>query len=349
MSLILFAGGGSVGHIAPAIAVWEELKKMQSNVDALFLCADRPDERDFLTARNLKFHVLNAPRASAALPWKFWLAMLAANRLLTAHHPTVIFSTGGYISLPVCAAAFSRRIPIILHESDAVPGRANMLIGIVASRISAGLTDEPLRGRLTVTGNPIRPEVTQGSRETGLRLTGFSGQRPILLVAGGSQGAQALNEAVADNIQSLLSVCDIIHITGRGKKTSVASSGYWQSEFVTTEIPHLYACADMALSRAGAGMIGELAANGIATIFCPLRDVGHDHQQANADLVLATGGCIVIQQPELSSRLVDTVSALAASAEQRRIVGENLRKLHHSDAAQKIAGIIANSLNNNRH
>jgi UDP-N-acetylglucosamine--N-acetylmuramyl-(pentapeptide) pyrophosphoryl-undecaprenol N-acetylglucosamine transferase len=345
MALVFFVGGGSVGHIAPSVAVWETLQETAPGSEALFICADRDDDCAFLSAHGLPCSPLRAPRLSLGFPFRFGRAVAEAGRLLDTRRPAAIFSKGGYVSLPVCFAARRRRVPIVLHESDAVEGWANRLIGFWADRVCLGFPDEGgRRSKAVVTGNPVRFGIDKGSRERGLSLTGFSGKRPVLLVIGGSQGAQAINQVVAASLGELTAACDVIHLTGREKGNPTQREGYWQAPFVTEELPHLYAAADMALSRAGAGAIGELAANGMATIFCPLRGVAHDHQQRNADAVLAAGGCIVIQQEDLARRLSATISTLAASSEQREILARNLRPFHHPDAARRIAGIIAETL-----
>jgi UDP-N-acetylglucosamine--N-acetylmuramyl-(pentapeptide) pyrophosphoryl-undecaprenol N-acetylglucosamine transferase len=273
-------------------------------------------------------------------------AVRRAGEILRTVRPDIVFSKGGYVSVPVCLAARRRRIPIVLHESDAVSGYANRFVGLWADRVCLGFPSESTKDpRCTITGNPVRAAMTQGSREEGLRLTGFSGERPVLLVLGGSQGAHALNEAIAEHFHALAAQWDVIHITGRGKsRAGLEGPHSWNREFVMGELPHLYAIADLALSRAGAGVVAELAANGIPAILVPLRGVGHDHQQRNALAAAATGGCRVLQQEDLPRELPALLRSLAGDAGARKRMGAAIRKLHHPDASRQIVKIIAGLL-----
>lgn len=331
---ILFVGGGSVGHIAPAVAVWRAMSKENPEAKAHFLCADRPDDREFLEKEKLEWTASVVPRLGLSFPLKYIRAHLLAQRLLREFRPDIIFSKGGALSVPVCFAAVQLGIPIVLHESDAVSGHANTLVSNWAAKICVGFPG--VSG--TFTGNPVRPTVGKGEKDEALRITGLSGDKPILLVTGGSQGSITLNEAVVANHQTLLETYDIIHITGRGKATSIELPGYWQRDFVVEEFTHLLAAADIAVSRAGAGSIGELAANSIPTLLVPLRGVGHDHQQKNAEAAESSGGCLVVQEADLETELVPALQTLW---QQREQFAEGMQKLHKPDAARQIAKILS--------
>ncbi|MBI3336975.1 glycosyltransferase [Candidatus Peregrinibacteria bacterium] len=320
MKKVLFVGGGSIGHIAPSVAIAQELSK-QRDIDFHFICGTNPNEATF-------------------------------------QKPDLIFSKGTSISLPLCLIAYIKRIPIILHESDMVIGRANRLLSILATHV------------FFQNGNPVREEITGGLQEKGLSITGFSGKKPILLVLGGSQGAKALNEMIWSNLEELLKMVDIAHITGQGKKSNLqylpaialpAShsavcdgwakagpisnlKGYWSTEFAYDELPHLYAIANVALSRAGANTIAELQANNIPTILVPLREVGHDHQYHNA-VHAATSSPLFIhmEQEKLKGKLMETIhytlKALYKTPEVRPT--DDFRT---SDARLKITKVILDHL-----
>lgn len=350
MHTVLFVGGGSVGHIAPGIAVMESLKLLLPDLHAHFICSERPDDVAFLQAQRVEFTPLPAPRLSMMFPWKFITAYRKSNRLITVLKPTAVFSKGGYVSLPLCIAAAFRGIPIILHESDAVSGYANRLIGYRAKRVCQGF---PIAHRSSLstrryTGNPVRSNITQGSREQGLKLTGLSGKKPILLVIGGSQGAQAINESVIANLSELWRLFDVIHITGRGKNTGNIrqpnTDKYYSVEFATDTLPHIYACTHIALSRAGAGSIAELAANRIPAILVPLRGVGHDHQYVNAKTVENAGGCIYLEQNSLNTQLLPQLRTMTSDTALLTQIRRNIATFHLPDAASQIAGNIAECL-----
>jgi len=348
MPTVLFVGGGSIGHIAPALAVWHALREQNHNVQAHFVCTARKEDQQFLRNTDIPFTAFETPRVGLSLLWTFHRAMTQAKELLDQIKPDVIFSKGSNVSIPVCLAAHRRGIPIILHESDAVMGRANRIVARWAKHICTGfpiaatMNYEP--STINHTGNPIRPGASQGNRAEGRRLTGLSSERPVLLVMGGSQGSLAINQIVATLLPTLLKSCDVIHLTGKGKELKIKADGYWSHSFVTEELPHIYALADIAVSRAGANSIAELAANAIPTILVPLRGVGHDHQQHNAVFVEREQGCVLLQQKTLRNTLIPTVEQLIDDGEMRESLGRQLHRLHKTNAAECIAKILQQEL-----
>ncbi|MFH0851503.1 MAG: UDP-N-acetylglucosamine--N-acetylmuramyl-(pentapeptide) pyrophosphoryl-undecaprenol N-acetylglucosamine transferase [Candidatus Peregrinibacteria bacterium] len=342
---VLFIGGGSIGHIAPSIAIAQALKEIREDLDIHFVVSDRQNEADFVTQNGFAAIPFRAPRLGWNFLWTFWGAVRRAHALLEELQPHVIFDKGGFVGVPLCFAARKRGIPIVLHESDAVSGWANWLVGRWAKTVCLGFKGSLAGPKTLFTGNPIRPIITSGSRQRGIALTGLSRMRPILLVLGGSQGALALNRAVATNLTALLECSDIIHITGEGKTTVLKNPpGYWQCAFAGEEYPHLLAAADLALSRAGAGTIAELAAAGLPAILVPLEGVAHDHQRRNTEVAVRSGGCILLEQGRLSTSLVPTVRHLIEAMDSRHIMSSAMRTLHHPEAARQIAEVIARPL-----
>ncbi|OGJ60678.1 hypothetical protein A3C37_02025 [Candidatus Peribacteria bacterium RIFCSPHIGHO2_02_FULL_53_20] len=377
MSTILFAGGGTLGHIIPAVAVARELQKQHPDISVHFVCSPR-GEAAFLEKEHLPHTILDAPRMSWNFPWKFFRAYKQSCALLRSINPSVIFSKGGYIAVPVCIAAHRMKIPIILHESDAVMGRANRLIAKMATHVCLGFPikvascklqksdSATCNLQLSFTGNPLRSEITRGSREAGLRLTGFSGTRPILLIMGGSQGAQAINEWTAAHLQELTSVCDVIHLTGKGRAEghkdqgprAQADSGmrvdvaplrpcalaYFPLDFAHKELADLYACSDIAMSRAGAGSIAELAGNGIPTILIPLRGVAHDHQVFNAKSLLEREAALLVTQNEMDKKLMNMLKQLIHDPAAREILRSKIREFCIGDSTGQIVNVISHTL-----
>jgi len=349
---ILFVGGGSIGHIAPSLAIYRDMIQRDESTRAHFVCSEREEEALFLTREQIPFTTMPQPRLSLGLPIQLLRARKAALKILDTHQPHVIFCKGGSLTVAIAKEAKKRGIPIVLHESDSVSGRANRLIGKYAGVICTGfpLPSDPRMlkkqwdvpsDRLLFTGNPVRPEVLAGSAEKGLRIANLAGKRPLLLVMGGSQGAKAINDAVTAHLDDLLEHCDIIHLTGRGKeKARPDIPGYYQRAFAHDDLPHFYAAADLALSRAGAGSLSELAACGIPAIIVPLRGLAHDHQQHNALAAERTGGCTILQQSEMSKKLVSTVKALLKNVRDREEMSHRIGRLYISDAASHIADII---------
>lgn len=345
MPTVLFVGGSSIGHIAPSVAVKESLEALKPAVQSHFVCLPSAMETEYLQENNCIFSTLNSPRLSLSFPWKCISAYKQAHAILREVQPSVVFSKGGHISVPMCLAAKRKKIPIVLHESDSVHGRANRVVGAWAEKICTGFPFTKGSEKYVHAGNPIRHTVTQGTRDEGLRITGFSGDRPVLLVAGGSQGAQALNTAIRSLAQELLELCDIVHITGKGKAgAGIQDSRYFQCEFAGKELSHFYRIANLALSRAGAGMLAELSANGIPTIVVPLRGVGHDHQQKNAEKAEKIGGCILLDQKDLHNNLVGTVNGCLADEKTLKTMSESIRMLSSPEASLHIAEILCDFL-----
>jgi UDP-N-acetylglucosamine--N-acetylmuramyl-(pentapeptide) pyrophosphoryl-undecaprenol N-acetylglucosamine transferase len=342
---ILFVGGGSIGHVAPCVAVWRAVQAETKGAAAHFICSERPEDAAFLEKERVDFTAVRGRRLSVLT---FGPAFLRARGIIKRFRPDVVFSKGGALSVPVAYAARAAGVPVVLHESDAVGGRANTLVAKWAKAVCAGfspkLTGAKRDARTTFTGNPVRPEITQGDRQKGLKLCGFAGKKPVLLVLGGSQGAVALNDAVSRHLPELLAYTDIAHLTGVGKAGAGETPGYWSAPFAQEELPDLYAAADMALSRAGAGSISELASNGVPAVLVPLEGLAQDHQTRNAEAAAKQGGCVLIRQQDLDARLVEIVRDWAEHAQTRRLAGEMIRGLETPDAAGRIARVLRDAM-----
>lgn len=359
---ILYVSGGSAGHLAPLVAVERAVKQMDASAESLFLCSDRPDDATYLKKEGVTFQVLPRVRRSLSFPATFIKNFLMSANVIDTFKPDAVFSKGGAVSIPACIAAHRRGIPVVLHESDAVMGRANGFAARWADvvcegfpsgqRLEAGGSfsfEPPATGhRKIFTGNPIRPGVTQGSRAEGLKLTGLTGTKPVLLVLGGSQGAEALNLAVRTHIDSLLKIVDIVHLTGKGKSGAGKRDGYWSTEFAHEVLPHLYAIASLALSRAGAGSIGELAANGIPTMLVPIRGLANDHQVRNAEIAVAHGGCMLLEQSDLNAQLERIVVELTTNERTLTEMSTKIRTFQQPDASRRIAEILAQCIAHRR-
>lgn len=355
MMRILFCGGGSVGHVAPSVAVWETAREKGKNMRCLFVCSWKKEDRMYLKKNKLPFVPLIAPRVNSLLriiffPLLFPFGILEALFIIVFFWPNVIFAKGGYVSVPLCLVGWFFRRPIVLHESDRVMGRANRMLLKFVRHLCVGTpqkeianTDDLTLTRLQIhaTGNPIRRTLLSGTRDGGMRVTRFSGKRPVLLVTGGSQGAQALNEAVWDNLENLVSLCDVIHITGRGKLNRGKSHGrYVQYEVLYDELENLYAFADVVLCRAGAGAIAELAATRKASILVPLPDDVQKHQGENARFLAQANAVVLLDQKTLKETLLHTVRGLISNPARRKELGDRLHTFADPDAAERIANIL---------
>ncbi len=323
MSRILMVGGGSAGHLAPLIAVAEALEQLEPTYIS-FVCSDKPSDAVFLTMEKRPYDTL-PPSLLRGLP--------KALCILKKEKPDVVFSKGSAVSVPLCLAALLNNIPIIIHESDATMGRANKVVSMFATKTLLGMD----------IGNPIRARITKGSKEEGLRITGFNGHKPVLIVTGGSQGALSINQAIGRHLDALLKTCDIIHLTGAGKGIAEKRTGYYASEFGSDVLPHLYAASDLAVSRAGAGSIAELAACNIPAILVPIKGLAGDHQVRNAEEAERTGAVIVLPQERLDD-LPMHVSSLLSDPVRTQTMRERCRYAAKPEAARLIAQTVLSSV-----
>jgi UDP-N-acetylglucosamine--N-acetylmuramyl-(pentapeptide) pyrophosphoryl-undecaprenol N-acetylglucosamine transferase len=333
------------------------------NAEAHAICSERSVDHAFLEKEGIPHTPIPAWKLLRQSPMTSLRAFRIARRIVQEWKPDAVFCKGGAVSVPVAWAAKREGIPIVLHESDAVGGKANRLIARWAAIVCLGFpasTPNPSSkgggehlnfappssrggrgpGGWRHTGNPVRPSITRGSRVKGLALTGFSGTRSILLIMGGSQGAETINQVVVSDLPELLSSADIIHITGEGKTGAPSQPGYWSRPFAHEELADLYAITDLAISRSGAGSIAELAACGIPTILVPLPGLANDHQTVNAVVAQQSGGCIVLAQDALNAGLVAAAQPLMTDPVRRRAMSEKIRTLSRTDAPDRIAEIL---------
>lgn len=205
------------------------------------------------------------------LPLGFFQAWVKLGRL----KPDVVFSKGGFVAVPVVIAAWLRRIPVLIHESDAIPGLTTKISARFAWEIFTAYENAKhelghFAKKTEVLGNPIRDSIFKGSKTAAKKLTKFSGKRPVLLVMGGSTGAKQINDLIAHNLDELTKTYDIIHLTGEGKGRKKKSKHYFAMPYANKEIPDLYALSDLALSRAGANSLAEFEALQLPTLLYPL-------------------------------------------------------------------------------
>ncbi len=347
MKNILFVGGGTLGHIFPSFAVAECLPK---ECDVLFVIGTKKAEVDALTHSEHRCVSLDAPpfprELSASFflfPFSFLRAFCRAFFLLRKEHISVIFSKGGYVSVPVCLAAFFQRIPIIWHASDSVLSQSDRLFLPLARVFCTGFPLDVL-GLSSVklarhTGNPVRSFMMHGSKADGYRITGFSEAKPTLLVLGGSQGALSINIALQDMLPTLVEFCQVIHLTGEGKAIPFFHPSYYSSTFSFDDLPHLYSISDVVLSRAGAGGISELASLSKPTILVPLEGVADDHQVKNATVLSDARATLFLSQDALHT-VPEILQKLFRDPLQTQHLGEQLHSFFPSNSASTIASIL---------
>jgi UDP-N-acetylglucosamine--N-acetylmuramyl-(pentapeptide) pyrophosphoryl-undecaprenol N-acetylglucosamine transferase len=354
---LMIAGGGTGGHIYPAIAIAREFVSRDASRRVVFVGTQKGLEKnivpkagfplEFIDVAGLKgMRGLNLLRNLARLPMGFIQAWKHVGR----HRPNVVLGVGGYSSGPVLVAAALRGIPTIIHEANAFPGLANRVLARWTTTVAVAFAEAlPRMHRKdgVVTGNPIRKEFFD--------LGAVSRQQPSanrqrLLIFGGSQGSRVLNDAMTGALlflARLKDALDIVHQTGPNELEKVQNA-YGQSSFANARVvPYLdpmadeIAAADLVVSRAGAMTIGELSAIGRAAILVPFAAATNNHQELNARVVEKAGGAIVITEAELTpERLAGAISEVLADPQRAQRMGSASRQLATPDATKNIVDLI---------
>lgn len=322
MKKIVLTGGGTAGHVTPNIALLPSLqeagyeityvgsydgieKRLIADFDIPYVGISTGKFRRYLDPKNLTD------------PFRVMKGFVQAKKFLKEYQPDVLFSKGGFVSVPVVRAAASLHIPCIIHESDMTPGLANKLCIPVAKNVCCNFP-ETLKllpeNKAVLTGSPIREELSRGDRLAGLNMCGFTANKPVIMVIGGSLGAANVNKAVREALPGLLEDFQVVHLCGKDKMDNLllTTLGYKQFEYIKAELKDLFAMADLVISRAGANAICELLALKKPNILIPLPAASsRGDQLLNAQSFEAQGFSIVINEDDLTTNLlIDKVHEL---------------------------------------
>ena len=322
MKKIVLTGGGTAGHVTPNIALLPSLqeagyeityvgsydgieKRLIADFDIPYVGISTGKFRRYLDPKNLTD------------PFRVMKGFVQAKKFLKEYQPDVLFSKGGFVSVPVVRAAASLHIPCIIHESDMTPGLANKLCIPVAKNVCCNFP-ETLKllpeNKAVLTGSPIREELSRGDRLAGLNMCGFTANKPVIMVIGGSLGAANVNKAIREALPGLLEDFQVVHLCGKDKMDNLllTTPGYKQFEYIKTELKDLFAMADLVISRAGANAICELLALKKPNILIPLPAASsRGDQLLNAQSFEAQGFSIVINEDDLTTNLlIDKVHEL---------------------------------------
>lgn len=356
--LFVFAGGGTGGHLFPAIAVAEALAERDPTAESLFLCTDRPIDAAILNERGLPFVVQPVrplPRSPLALPG-FLLAWHRAcstlRRRFQERPPAVITSSGGYGAGPALAVAAESGNPIVLLNPDAVPGRANRRYGrraaAVFSQWRVTSRNFEFSESVEITGCPVRREFATAKRDDGIRQFMLDPKRRTLVITGASQGAQTINQAVVALLPRLKSCpgWQFVHVAGAAAATAVTESYRphglaGQVIDFTNEMPELLAAADLVVSRAGASTLAELTVVGAPSILLPYPFHKDRHQTLNARQLVDVGAAVLVEDridPALNApALADVLLPLMTSPQRLTAMRSAAVQLARPDAADTIA------------
>ena len=280
MKKIVLTGGGTAGHVTPNLALLPSLKERGYEIH--YIGSYNGIERKLIEGAGIPYDGISSGKLRRYFdlknfsdPFRVIKGYAEARRLLKKYRPDVVFSKGGFVSVPVVLAAKHFKIPAIIHESDMTPGLANKICIPSAAKVCCNFPETlPYlpEEKAVLTGSPIRRELLEGDRLTGLQYAGLSAEKPVILVIGGSLGAVAVNNAVRSILPKLLETYQVIHICGKGHldDSLISQKGYVQFEYVDAPLRHLFAAADLILSRAGANSICEILALRKPNILVPL-------------------------------------------------------------------------------
>jgi UDP-N-acetylglucosamine--N-acetylmuramyl-(pentapeptide) pyrophosphoryl-undecaprenol N-acetylglucosamine transferase len=353
---VLIAGGGTGGHVIPALAIARELKS-RYQAEVLFMGTNRGIENRLVPQAGFglmrikvgalkNVSLVTRVRTMAELP----LAILEARKIIKVFSPDVVVGVGGYASGPAMAAAILAKIPTLAFEPNLVPGFANKMVGrrVSAAAVHFEETKKYFRNAQVV-GVPVRPEFFSLAGSTS-KDGASAGRPPTLLVFGGSQGAHAINQAVTGAIPEVLRQIPrlrVIHQTGERDYNDVqaayvrAGTSAEVSAFID-DMPQAFAKADLLVCRSGASTVAEATASGKPAIFVPFPQAADDHQRRNAEAIVSGGAAVLIPQTELTAeRLANTLTELLCDPKRLKGMSERAKALSHVDAAGRMARMVA--------
>ena len=324
MKKIVMTGGGTAGHVTPNIALFDSLQK--DGYEIHYIGSYEGIEKGLIEDKKIPYYGISSGKFRRYRSWKNLTdpfrvlhGFFQARRLLGRIRPNVVFSKGGFVSVPVVMAAKTRHIPVIIHESDLTPGLANKLAMPSATKVCCNFPETlPYlpKEKAVLTGSPIRQELLHGNKQAAKDFCGFTGDLPILMVMGGSIGSVYINNAIRGCIDTLLTKYQIIHLCGKGNidESLKDKKGYAQFEYISENLPDLFAAADLVVARAGANSICELLALHKPNILIPLsRNASRGDQILNANSFAKQGFSAVLEEEEVTSeKLMTTIDDVMA-------------------------------------
>lgn len=354
MKRIILTGGGTAGHVTPNIALLPRLKELQYDIH--YIGSYNGIEKELIEQFGIPYHGISTGKLRRYFsvqnftdPFRVIKGMNEAKKLVKILKPDVVFSKGGFVSVPVVLAAKRRHVPAIIHESDMTPGLANKLSLPSAVKVCCNFPEtlEHLpEGKAVLTGSPIRQELLSGDKYAARDFLHFTSDKPVIMVVGGSLGSVAVNHAVREILPELLNSYQVIHLCGKGKIDESLSGlkGYAQFEYVKEELKHLFALTDIVISRAGANAICELLALHKPNLLIPLSaNASRGDQILNARSFERQGFSVVLEEEELNGKvLLDTIHRLYENRESYINTMKNSSQQNSIDTIIDLIESVAN-------
>jgi UDP-N-acetylglucosamine--N-acetylmuramyl-(pentapeptide) pyrophosphoryl-undecaprenol N-acetylglucosamine transferase len=358
---LVLSGGGTGGHVYPALSVAEAVRTLlppAEALDLLYIGSQAGGEAQIVERAAIAFRGVSSAPIRGRMPWQMAAnatrianGARQARSILRDFAPQVVLSTGGYASFPVALAARGRKIPLALYLPDLSPGWAVRAIARLAQKVAATAIESLRRlpsSKTIVTGYPVRSEFWKANRGEGRERLGLAPEEKVLFVTGGSTGAHRINRAVAAEISGLLELCEVIHVSGPGDEPWLREirdgmpdglrNRYHLHGYMHEEMPWAMAAADLALCRAGASTIGELPALGLPAVLVPLPLAGA-HQRTNARYLEKHGAAQILEEESLDD-VLPVVGSLLHDEARLREMRDASRRLARPNAAARIAGML---------
>ncbi|MGO5092131.1 undecaprenyldiphospho-muramoylpentapeptide beta-N-acetylglucosaminyltransferase [Clostridium sporogenes] len=349
MKKIIMTGGGTAGHVTPNLALVPELKKLEYEIK--YIGSIEGIERRIIEKEGIEYFPISSGKLRRYFdlknfsdPFKVLKGVFQAKKIIKREKPDIVFSKGGFVTVPVVIAAHLNKIPVIAHESDITPGLANKLAIPYCTKVCVTFpeSEKHIKGdKAVLTGTPIRKELLEGSKIKGKELCKFKDDKPILLIIGGSLGSKIINEIVRKNLDSILSTFNIIHICGKSNLDENLENrmGYTQFEYVNEELPDLMKASDLVISRAGANVIYELLALKKPNLLIPLsKKSSRGDQILNAASFKKSGYSLVLQEEDVTDKTL--LEKLNYLYENRNSYINNMSKSKMNDGVKNITELI---------
>ena len=353
MKRIVLTGGGTAGHVTPNIALLPSLK--EAGYEVFYIGSYTGIEKQLIEDLEIPYYGISSGKLrrykslkNLSDPFRVLKGYFQARTLMRKIKPDIVFSKGGFVSVPVVLAAGHKRIPVIIHESDMTPGLANKIAMRSATKICCNFPETVQylpQQKAVLTGSPIRKELLQGNKLAGLNLCHFNTEKPVILVVGGSTGAVKVNNAVRAILPELLKDFQVVHLCGKGKtdKSFENKEGYVQFEYISKEMRDLFAMSDIVISRAGANAICELLALKKPNLLIPLSaNASRGEQILNANSLKKHGYSAVLMEEDITPKTL--LAAVRDLYQKRMTYVNNMALSEQNDAIGKITELItANS------
>ena len=349
MKRIVLTGGGTAGHVTPNIALIPRLREL--NYDIFYIGSYDGIEKKLIEEFHIPYYGISSGKLRRYFdpknfsdPFKVLKGIGEARRTLKELKPDIVFSKGGFVSVPVVLAAKRLHIPVIIHESDLTPGLANKICIPSAAKVCCNFPETLSHlpaGKAVLTGSPIRQELLRGNAIAALEFCHFTANKPVILVMGGSLGSAAINDTIRGVLPELLKNFQVIHLCGKGKLDPHLTDvqGYVQFEYIKDELRDLFALADIVISRAGANAICELLALHKPNILIPLSaKASRGDQILNARSFEAQGFSIVLEEESVTN--LTLLNAIQTLMDNKETYIQAMKNSNQQDSIATITGLI---------